>query len=98
MEVKKLINEQKNPFYDNGEIVMFLVKHGNEVCGRVAAIRYLRYNNFQDNNTGLFVFFECIDDQSVANLLLNVASDWLRDRGHTDVLGPSNPSLMDEIG
>lgn len=98
MEVKKLINEQKNPFYNNGEIAMFLVKHGNEVCGRVAAIRDLRYNNFHDNNTGLFGFFECIDDQSVANLLLNVASDWLRDRGHTDVLGPSNPSLMDEIG
>src|SRR5699024_1759459 len=35
---------------------------------------------------------------SLHDALPILASDWLRDRGHTDVLGPSNPSLMDEIG
>src|SRR5699024_10026655 len=98
MEQKKLIDEQKNPFYQDGEIAMFLVEQDDEVCGRIAAIRDLRYNKHHDNNTGFFGFFECINNQSVANLLLKVASDWLRERGHTDILGPANPSLMDEIG
>ncbi|MDZ7682327.1 MAG: hypothetical protein U5J63_11610 [Fodinibius sp.] len=30
--------------------------------------------------------------------MFKVAGDWLRERGYTDVLGPANPSMMDEIG
>jgi GNAT superfamily N-acetyltransferase len=98
MEQKKLIDEDDNPFYDNGEIALFLAERGGEVCGRIAAIRDQRYNEHHDNKTGFFGFFECINEQSVADLLLKVASGWLQERGHTDVLGPSNPSMMDEIG
>ncbi|SMO55601.1 GNAT family N-acetyltransferase [Fodinibius sediminis] len=98
MEQKKLIDEEKNPFFENGEIALFLVECDDRIQGRIAAIRDHRYNEHHDNNTGFFGFFECVEDQAVANLLLKVASDWLRERGHTDVLGPSNPSMMDEVG
>ncbi|TYP92652.1 Acetyltransferase (GNAT) family protein [Fodinibius salinus] len=98
MEQKKLIDEEKNPFYENGEIALFLAEQNGEICGRIAAICDHRYNNHHDSNTGFFGFFECIDDQSVADLLFKVAGDWLREQGYTDILGPANPSMMDEIG
>jgi len=98
MEQKKLIDEENNPFYEDGEIALFLAEQDGEICGRIAAIQDRRYNKHHDNKTGFFGFFECIDDQPVADLLLKVASDWLRQRGHTDILGPANPSMMDEIG
>lgn len=98
MEQKKLIDTEKNPFYDNGDIALFLAEQDGEICGRIAAIQDRRYNEHHNTKTGFFGFFECIDDQSVADLLFKVASDWLRQRGHTDVLGPANPSMMDEIG
>jgi len=98
MEQKKLIDTEDNPFYDNGEIALFLAEQNGEICGRIAAIQDRRYNEHHNNKTGFFGFFECIDDQSVANLLFKVAGDWLRERGHTDVLGPANPSMMDEVG
>ncbi|MCW9707690.1 GNAT family N-acetyltransferase [Fodinibius salsisoli] len=98
MEQKKLIDEDDNPFFENGEIALFLAERDGEVCGRIAAIRDHRYNEHHNNKTGFFGFFECVNEQSVANLLLKVASGWLQERGHTDVLGPSNPSMMDEIG
>ncbi len=98
IEQKKLIDEDNNPFYDDGDIALFLAEQDGEICGRIAAIQDRRYNEHHDNKTGFFGFFECIDDQSVANLLVKVASDWLRERGHTDILGPANPSMMDEIG
>lgn len=98
MEEKKLIDRDKNPFYENGEIALFLAEQNGEVCGRIAAIQDRRYNEHHDNKTGFFGFFECINDESVAKLLLKAAGDWLKQRGHTDVLGPSNPSMMDEIG
>lgn len=98
MEQKKLIDTENNPFYDNGDIALFLAEQDGEICGRIAAIQDRRYNKHHNNKTGFFGFFECIDDQSVADLLIKVAGDWLKQRGHTDVLGPANPSMMDEIG
>lgn len=98
MEQKKLIDREKNPFYENGDIALFLAEQNGEICGRIAAIQDRRFNEFHGNKTGFFGFFECIDDESVGNLLFKVASDWLSERGHDKVLGPSNPSMMDEIG
>ncbi len=98
MEQKKLIDKDSNPFYENGDIALFLAEQNGEICGRIAAIQDQRYNEHHDNKTGFFGFFECINDQSVANLLFKVAADWLRERGHTDIMGPSNPSMMDEVG
>lgn len=98
MEQKKLIDTDKNPFYKNGEIALFIAEQNGEMCGRIAAIQDRRYNEHHGNKTGFFGFFECIDDESVAKLLFKVAADWLQERGHTEVLGPSNPSMMDEIG
>lgn len=98
MEQKKLIDKEKNAFYENGNIALFLAEQNGEICGRIAAIQDHRYNDFHNNKTGFFGFFECIEDESVAALMFKVASDWLKQRGHTEVLGPSNPSMMDEIG
>ena len=98
MEQKKLIDTENNPFYNNGDIALFLAEQDGELCGRIAAIQDRRYNEHHNNKTGFFGFFECINDQSVANLLFKVARDWLEQRGHTDILGPANPSMMDEIG
>ncbi len=98
MEQKKLIDEDKNPFFKNAEIALFLVEEGEELKGRIAAIIDHRYNDHHNDKTGFFGFFECVDDQTVANLLLKVASDWLRERGRTKMMGPANPSMMDEVG
>lgn len=98
MEQKKLIDTKKNPFYNDGEIALFLAEQNGKTCGRLAAIRDNRFNEYHNNKTGFFGFFECINDTSVVQLLFRVASDWLRQRGHNEVLGPTNPSLMDEVG
>ncbi len=98
IEQKKLLNTKKNPFYNNAEIALFNAEHEGKPAGRIAAIVDHRYNDFHNAKTGFFGFFECIDRQSTADLLFRVAEDWLRDKGMTDVLGPANPSMMDEVG
>lgn len=98
IDQKKLINTDKNPFFSNAEIALFLaVKDGKDV-GRIAAIIDNRYNDFHNTKTGHFGFFECINDQHSANLLFRVASDWLRDKGMNKVIGPASPSMIDTIG
>lgn len=98
MDQKKLINEKKNPFYKNAEIALFLAEKDGKDVGRIAAIVDNRFNEFHNTKTGHFGFFECIDHQHTADLLFRVASDWLRDKGMTKVMGPASPSMMDTIG
>ena len=98
IEQKKLLDTDKNPFYKNAEISLFNASYNGKPAGRIAAIIDRRYNKYHDTNTGFFGFFECIDNQSTANILFKVAEDWLNEKGMDQVLGPANPGMMDEIG
>ena len=98
MDQKKLINTNKNPFYNDAEIALFIAEHDGKMAGRIAAVVDHRYNKHHGSKTGHFAFFECIDHQPTANLMFRVAEDWLRDKGMEDVLGPTNPGMMDVVG
>lgn len=98
MDQKKLIDTQKNPFYENAEIACFIANRNGQPAGRIAAIIDRRYNDFHKANTGFFGFFECVDDETVADLLFRAAEGWLSDKGVSEILGPSSPGMMDEIG
>lgn len=98
MDQKKLIDTQKNPFFNNAEIALFLAEKDGKDVGRMVAIVDHRFNKFHGTKTGHFGFFECINDQHTADLLFRVASDWLRDKGMDKVMGPASPSMMDTIG
>lgn len=98
MDQKKLINTKKNPFFEQAEIALFIAEHEGEIAGRIAAVVDHRFNEHHGRKTGHFAFFECIDHQPTADLLFRVAEDWLREKGMEDVLGPTNPGMMDVIG
>jgi len=98
MDQKKLINTTKNPFFNNAEIALFIAEHEGKIAGRISAVIDHRYNEYHGTKTGHFGFFECIDHQPTADLLLRVAEDWLKDKGMKEVLGPASPGMMDMVG
>jgi GNAT superfamily N-acetyltransferase len=98
IEQKKLIDTEKNPFFDNAEIELFLVYNNDELVGRIAAIIDHRYNDYHDTKTGFFGFFECVNRKRTAELMFQMAEEWLRSRGMEEMMGPTNPGMMDEIG
>ena len=98
MERKTLLNKNKNPFFKDAEADYFIARRNGEIVGRIAAIKndiHLKYHN---DNSGFFGFFECINDQEVANALFNTVKNWLKEKGLTRMLGPANPSSNDEWG
>ncbi len=97
-EQKKLLDTNKNPFFQEADIALFIATHNDKMAGRIAAIIDHRYNEYHKSKTGFFGFFEVINNQNTANLLFRVAEDWLKARDMKTVLGPVNPSMMDEIG
>ena len=98
MDQAKVLNPKKNPFFEHGEVQLFLAERGGEVVGRVAAIRNGMHLEKYDDGNGFFGFFECAEDYGVAEALLDAASNWLRERGLTGVRGPVNPSMNDTSG
>lgn len=96
--VEEILNKRKNPFFQHSEAEYFLLKQGEKVVGRIAAILNNNYNAYHDCHIGFFGFFDCIDDQEVADQLLDLASDWLRKKGVNRVLGPANFTTNDTAG
>ena len=101
MDRMRLIDEVKNPFYKHATHQLFLAEDTNgKVIGRIAAIINHRHNELyaQPGMTGFVGFFDCINDQSVANALFLAAEDFLRSHGMKYVRGPVSPSINDEVG
>jgi GNAT superfamily N-acetyltransferase len=98
MDRRKLIDRKGNPFYKHSAMEMFLAERDGKIVGRVAAI--VNDNHIKEHNekVGFFGFFETIDDQSVANALLDAAKRWLKERGMEAMRGPVTPSVNDEYG
>ncbi len=94
-DIKKILNRKKNPFYKHAEIEMFLAEKDGKLLGRIAAIKNDLHNKEHNDKVGFFGFFECINDQDVANKLFFAAADWIRNKGLTEMRGPVNPSVND---
>ena len=98
MDKKKILNKNKNPFFKTAEMEMFMAYKDGEPVGRIAAIKNDTHNNVHDENIGFFGFFESINDQDVANALLDKAKEWIKSKGLDAMRGPANPSSNDEFG
>jgi hypothetical protein len=95
---KELFDKRKHPFYANAEAQCFLARQNGNVLGRIAAIHDRKYNEFHGEQAGFFGFFECVEDDRVAEGLLDSARQWLRGRGAVVMRGPVNPSTNYECG
>jgi ribosomal protein S18 acetylase RimI-like enzyme len=97
-DVATLLSRRKNPFFEHAEAEYLLAERGGAVVGRIAAIANRLHNEFHHDKVGFFGFFETVQDQAVANALLDAAAAWLRERGFDTMRGPASFSTNDESG
>jgi GNAT superfamily N-acetyltransferase len=97
-ERKKFLDREKNPFFEHAEAEYFIAWRNGEPVGRISAHVDRNFNDFQDNEWGLFGFFEAEDDPEVARALLEAAEGWLRDRDCDRMVGPMDFTTNDECG
>ena len=93
-----LFDQKKNPFWQHSRSQLFLAKRDGQIVGTVAAVVNDNHNQVHGELMGSFGFFECINDQAVADALLEAAEAWCRGQGMKIMRGPLNPSTNDEIG
>lgn len=94
-ELKKQFSTRTNPFFQHASIQSFLAYRGRELAGRITAVHNRLYNEFHNDRTGFFGFFECIDDKETAHKLFEAAEAWLRERGLDQAVGPMSFSTND---
>lgn len=91
-DIEKVFDTQKNKAFRHGECIRWiLVDQQNQFIGRIAAFVNNKYKNKGDTGkAGGIGFFDCIDDQNAADILFNVAKDWLMKKGCYCMDGPIN--------
>ncbi len=90
-DINKVFNPAKNKYFNHGQLERWLLYNdGGKPIGRIAAFinESTAYKFTQP--TGGMGFFECINKQEAANLLLDTAKSWLAERGMEAMDGPIN--------
>lgn len=89
--ITAIFDPRLNHFHSHGVINRWIVKSDNgKTVGRIAAfINYIK-NKDPQNITGGVGFFDCINDQAVADLLFETAKKWLHGHGAKAMDGPVN--------
>lgn len=89
-DIEAVFNPSLNNFFTHGSCTRWLLKKDNVYIGRIAAFvnKEKAYNNAQP--TGGIGFFECIQNQEAAFLLLDTGGNWLKQQGMEAMDGPVN--------
>lgn len=93
-----LLNPAKHPFYLHSTAQPFLAYRHGKIVGRILAIWNVHYNSFNNVNEGQFGFFDCINDQEVADALFLTAQEWVKAKGGEKITGPINLSTNETCG
>jgi ribosomal protein S18 acetylase RimI-like enzyme len=94
----KTLDTESYPLYDHAELAMFTAWKDGVMAGTIAAIKNRRHNEIHEDKVGFWGFFECLNDQKVANALFDAAAIWLKSKGLDAMRGPVSPSMNDQCG
>jgi hypothetical protein len=91
-DINEVFDKEKNKAFRFGEVERWVLKDDSgKLIGRIAAFVNKKYRNKGDDvPVGGIGFFECINDQTAADLLLDNAKHWLLQRGMEAMDGPIN--------
>ncbi|MEG2613377.1 MAG: hypothetical protein RR971_07810, partial [Alistipes sp.] len=89
--IRAIFDPSKNELFADGEAIRWVVRNPQgEVVGRIAAFYNREKASLEEQPTGGCGFFECINDQPVADLMFDAARMWLASRGMEAMDGPVN--------
>lgn len=98
ISVKRTLNIHKNPLWKVSKRAMFICTDDHKILGRIAAIYHPWNLRNQEDNVGYFGYFDCINDQQIAKLLIDKAVEYLQTFHCSSILGPMNPNINYEMG
>ncbi len=96
-EINALLPE-KNPAFDFCEAQAFMAYRNGKPVGSIVAIINNSVNERTDKKDLRFGFLNFIDDAEVVDALFKAASDWGKERGMIEMIGPMGFTDLDHEG
>lgn len=91
-------NQRKNPAFEISDVRLLLAVENQKAVGRICGI----INSLETGKLGYkrcrFGWFECVDDQRVADMLLDGIKDWCHKLDCTEMTGPQGFTDLDAEG
>ncbi len=84
----KLLNPAKSRFFTHGTAEFFIAYKDGKPAGTIMAAEDQSSNRMRNLNDCMIGFFECVDDQQVANVLFDTALNWARTHQLNRLTGP----------
>lgn len=88
----------ENPFFRDSEIELYIAIDNGEIVGRIAAIYNIKHIEIYNDNTSFFGYFDLVNDNKVASILLEKVKSFLEPKGINKIVGPTNLSTNDVMG
>ncbi|HQR94882.1 MAG TPA: hypothetical protein PLZ97_16130, partial [Sediminibacterium sp.] len=76
MDEWKFHDPKHNPSLSKATVIRFLAKQNAAIVGRVMGIINHKFNETHGEKTARFFQLDCINEQAVANALLNAVREW----------------------
>lgn len=91
-DINEVFDPKKNKAFRFGEATRWILQdEEGKLIGRIAAFTNKKYKNKGDDDpVGGIGFFDCINNQAAADMLLDVAKHWLLQKGMQAMDGPIN--------
>ena len=88
-----------NPFYQHSEAGFFLaLSEEDRPLARLVIINNRNFNDFNQERTGFFWMFECVNEQKTAQKIFAAGFEWARRRGLKKIIGPRGFTALDGSG
>lgn len=88
-EMRLTLDRSQHPFYRHSEGDFFVYKNqSDEVLGRIAVLCNRNYCAHHHTRAAFIYYFECVQDNQVAQSLFSAAFEWARARGLETIEGP----------
>lgn len=90
------LDREKNPAFETSDADYWIVKKKDEIVGRIAAI--VLHEELKEKKLGRFGWVDFIDDINVSRLLIETASEWVKQKGAKAIHGPMGFTDLDFEG
>lgn len=89
-EIEKIFDPEQNPLFEKGECERYLVFDGDIPVARFAVMNHSERDAVLDPPMGGLGFLEMVNNQNVANAIIEFAKSWHKKRGYSAFRGPVN--------
>ena len=98
-DLKRFLSKSENPlFKGESDLTYFTAYRHGKLLGRITAHFHAESNQKFGTNQAYFGYFDCADDEDVAQALLGAAEDWVRGHDFDSIAGNYNLTAMQQIG